>query len=235
MHRTIKRARKMQGKEVTVILTSCGRFDLLHRTIESFLLHNTYSVKEFIIYEDSAKGTRGLKSMYPFIKWIQPDHRTGQICALDTLWSLVKNPYAFTLEDDWEFCKGGFIEQSMAILESDPTIMQVWLQPLEQHNAHPIEWGHSAPSGYANVNGPLSVNYGLMAPLFSAIRFNPSLKRKSDYDLIAPFSNHTTWNAEKPWKCEADIAKVYTEMGYRSAILPDRYIKHIGEGRHISA
>ncbi len=107
--------------------------------------------------------------------------------------------------------------------------MQVWLQPLEPHNVHPVEWVTQ------NISIGKIATFGMMAPLFSAIRFNPSLKRKSDYDLIAPFSKHTTWNAEKPWKCEADIAKVYTELGFRAAILPDRYIKHIGEGRHISA
>lgn len=211
------------NKQVTVILTSCGRFDLLKKTIESFLLHNTYHIKEWYIYEDSGeKVPDEFKKDYPFIKWIEPLKRTGQIVALDTLWSMVTTPYAHCLEDDWLTVAGGFIEESMAILETNPRIMQVWLQHLEPHNQHPVDW---------------TKGYGVMkaAPgLYSGIRFNPSLKRKADYDLIAPFSKHTTFLFDKPWKSEAAIAKVYTARGYKAAILPEVYVKHIGHGRHVT-
>jgi hypothetical protein len=134
---------------------------------------------------------------------------------------LVTTPYAAQLEDDWQFLRPGFIEASMEILESEPKVMQVWLIHPEAHNQHPIVWGDK---------------YGIMKAgngVYSGIRFNPSLKRKADYDLIAPFSKHTTFDPAKAWKSEATIAKVYTNLGFKAAILPDVYIKHIGAGRHV--
>lgn len=208
---------------VTCILTSCGRQDLLQITLESFFNFNTYPIKEFYIYEDSGiKGINDvLKGMYPEIKWIESCTRYGQIVALDTLWQAVTTPYAFTMEDDWEFYREGFIEASMAILEHNQYIMQVWLREKEDANKHPILWGK---------------DYGVFlngAGLWAGTRFNPSLKRKSDYDLIGPFSKHTTFNKNAPQKSEAAISKVYHSLGFKAAILPVGYIKHIGSQRHV--
>lgn len=38
--------------KVTVCLTSCGRPDLLERTLKSFFEFNTYPIADFLIYED---------------------------------------------------------------------------------------------------------------------------------------------------------------------------------------
>lgn len=214
----------MQTGGVTCILTSCGRFDLLARTLESFIKFNTYDISEFYIYEDSGLPVpQELKDTYPFIKWIEPAEPTGQIESLDYLWHLVKTEYAFQMEDDWEFLKPGFIELSMRILTCNPKIMMVWLKELGENNKHPIEWKETP-----------GANYGIFKTsptLWAWHRFNPSLKRKADYDLIAPFSKHTTFNPAKGWKSEAAISQVYNKLGFTAAILPQVYIKHLGEGR----
>lgn len=214
----------MQAGGVTVILTSCGRFDLLRITLESFFKFNTYDIAEFIIYEDSCLPIpQDLKDEYPFIRFLKGWGRYGQIFALDALWSEVKTEYAFTCEDDWEFIREGFIEDSMEVLKLEPTVLQCWLTSLEPNNTHPINWVNDKYGILTNSGG-----------VWSGTRFNPALKRKADYDLIAPFSQHTTWNAEKPWKCEADISKVYHKLWFRGAILPNIYMRHIGEGRHVT-
>lgn len=219
------------SKEVTVILTSSGRFDLLRITIESFLLHNTYPIKEWFIADDSGNDVpNDLKTDFPFISWTYKTFTKNQIQSLDFLWSQVTASYCFQMEDDWEFIKEGFIEHSIAILETDPTILQVWLIQLEQGNVAPVEWASTTP----NFNPYL--NYGIfkrMPQLWSWHRFNPSLKRKADYDLIAPFSKHTTFNPEKPWKSEADISQVYHRLGFTAAILPEAYMRHIGQNQHV--
>lgn len=208
--------------EVTCILTSCGRHDLLKITLDSFLHFNKYPITEFIIYEDSGEGVPDkFKQQYPFIKWVEPTERTGQIVALDTLWQQVKTPYAFCMEDDWRTHKGGFVEASMEILERHPKIMQVWLRGLEEHNAHPVEWG---------------LDFGVLKSdnnLWSGTRFNPSLKRKSDYDLIGNYGKYATFDRNKPWKAEATISQIYHKFGFKAAILPHIYITHIGQNRHI--
>lgn len=210
---------------VTVILTSCGRFDLLRRTLESFFIHNTYDIADFYIYEDSGLPVPdSLKTDYPFIKWFEPTFRTGQIVALDTLWRAVETEYAFTQEDDWECIAPGFIEASMAILEKYPNITQVWLRDRNDANGHPVEWSENLSFGI------MKSNHGL----WTGHCWNPSLKRKADYDRIAPYGKHTQFMRKSPWKAESDIGKIYARMGYKAAMLPTPYIKHIGDGRHVS-
>ena len=212
---------QLQAGGVTCILTSCGRFDLLRITLDSFFKFNTYDIAEFYIYEDSHLDIpEWLTDLYPFIKIAGSNYKMGQIHALDTLWQKVKTEYAFHMEDDWEFLREGFIEESMYVLKSEQKVMQVWLQPLEPKNTHPIDW-------YRHDYGIFKTS----PTLWAWHRFNPSLKRKIDYDLIAPFSKHTTFNPSKGWKSEAAISKVYNNLGFTAAMLPTQYIKHIGGGR----
>ena len=42
-------------KEVTLVITSCGRFDLLKETLDSFFEYNTYPIKKIIITETVQK------------------------------------------------------------------------------------------------------------------------------------------------------------------------------------
>jgi len=211
---------------VTCLLTSCGRQDLLEQTLESFFKFNTYDITEFWVYEDS--GCPGindeLKIKYPFIQWIEPKNRTGQIVALDALWSRCKTNYAFMMEDDWETYRGGFIEASMAILDIHPKIGQVWLRERDDANGHPVEW-------------PVNLDFGIMKTnhgLWTGLCFNPSLKRLSDYKLIRSYGRHTQFSRKAPWRSESVIGQVYNRLGFKAAMLPQGYIKHIGNERHVS-
>jgi len=206
---------------ITFCLTACGRPDLLEITLESFFKYNTYPIKEFMIYEDSGTNcNKELQQKYKQINWILGTERLGQITALDRMYSQVKTPYIFHCEDDWQFLKSGFIEESLPILELHPDILQVRLCALEKFNSHPVEYSR----GFAVLKNSNN--------LWAGTNFNPSLKRKSDYDAISPFGNHTTFSRYKPWKSEAIIAKVYNKMGFKAALLPD-YITHIGNDRHV--
>lgn len=42
---------RLSGTTVSVVLTSCGRPDLLIRTLDSFFRFNTYPVSQFIVVE----------------------------------------------------------------------------------------------------------------------------------------------------------------------------------------
>ena len=44
--------------DVSLVITSCGRFDLLERTLDSFFEYNTYPIKKVIITEDSTEGKK---------------------------------------------------------------------------------------------------------------------------------------------------------------------------------
>ena len=212
-------------KGITVILTSCGRFDLLAVTLKSFFEFNTYPVAAFYVYEDSGLAVpEKLKTDYPSIEWIQPQDRTGQILALDTLWSKVDTGYVFQTEDDWQHYRSNFIEDSIAILEKHPKIIQVWLREKEDTNQHPVSW-------------PTNFDFGLLSRsngVWAGFSFNPGVKRKADYDLIKSFGKHTQFLRHQPWKSEAEIAQLYHRLGFQAAITKQGYLRHIGGNRHVT-
>lgn len=210
-------------KTVTVCLTACGRPDLLEITIDSFLKFNTYDIARFMVYEDSGTNCNDhLHEKYPFIEWMGEKERRGQIVAIDKMYQLVETPYIFHNEEDWEFYRTGFIEDSMAILEADPMISMVWIREKEDTNQHPIIWEKDYGIMKTNHNG-----------LWSGFCFNPGLRRLSDYKRLGAYNNHTQFSRTKPWLAEAAISKLYAAAGFRAAILKQGYVKHIGEGRHV--
>ena len=70
------------NREVTLFITSCGRPELLKKTLISFVKNNTYPIKEVILCEDS-----GIIGCVDFTKDILPyetvfcynETRLGQI------------------------------------------------------------------------------------------------------------------------------------------------------------
>src|SRR5207248_6183587 len=127
--------------EVTVVLTSCGRQDLLERTLDSFFLHNTYPVRDFIIIEDGDGRKNGrLSKKYQdyLLTWHDTGTRVGQVTAIDMAYSHVKTDFIFHCEDDWEFLRPGFIERSLEVLKTDEKILQVSLRDKDDTNGHPV-------------------------------------------------------------------------------------------------
>lgn len=219
-------------KEVTLFITSCGRPELLKRTLESFVRYNTYPIKEVILCEDS-----GIPHIVDFAKNILPypiifcynDIRIGQMKTIEKYSQLIKTSYVFHLEDDYEFFDTGFIELSFKILDSDPKISQVLLED-EQHTYSKIDIGNPLcykvmtydPKifDYKNIDGPLT--------LFS---FRPSLKKIEIQKLRMPY---------EPWDDEYTIQLLVNKLGYYSVVTNNSkngrpgFCTHIGKNYHVS-
>ena len=222
-------------KKIDSILTSCGRFDLLARTLESFFQFADQPIDNFIVYDDSGSPIpKSLIKKYPQIKFIEGTEKVGQIKAIDILYSHVKNEYVFFQEDDWSFHKSGFITQSMDILEANPKIMQVWIRAQNDRNGHPAV---GIPRITAN-----RTRYQMMSSEYrgqwSGASFNPGLRRLSDYKNTFPngYAGVTEFNIKEPWKSEIEVGQVYKKAGFKAATLMTGFVKHIGgNGRHISS
>lgn len=221
--------------QVTLVITSCGRPDLLERTLSSFINYNTYPISSCIIVEDS--GKQGIndfvyKMNIPFlVELIYNETNIGQVHSIDKAYSKVITPWIFHCEEDWEFYRQDFIQDSMKILQQDNKLTCVWLRRYGD-SPHPIE-----PQ---IING----SYRLMSPKYHEINsdriwngftFNPSLRKKSDYDIVKPYSEccKPYYNGVTPE--EYDLQRVYRELGYRSAITLNEngYVRHIGWHRHV--
>jgi len=218
-------------KEITLFITSCGRPQLLKRTLESFVKFNTYPIKEVILCEDS-----GIPNIVDFAKIILPypiifcynQTRIGQMKTIEKYTQLIKTPYVFHLEDDYEFFDSGFIEMSFRILDTDPKISQVLLED-EQHTFTKIDIGN--PLCYKVMTNEISeihANNG-DGPL-TLFSWRPSLKRIEIQRLRMPY---------QPWDDEYTIELLINKLGYYSVVTKNSkngrlgFCTHIGKNYHV--
>lgn len=101
--------------EITFVLTSCGRFDLLAETMVTFLEHNTAPIARWIVVEDSGNDNvrTVLGGVDAPLEFLVNDPPVGQIRSIDRAYALVDTPYVFHCEDDWRFFRAGFVEESL--------------------------------------------------------------------------------------------------------------------------
>lgn len=212
--------------KLDAILTSCGRFDLLKKTLESFFAHFDGEINRFFIYDDYGRENycpamksqmAELARLYPIIEWLGHPQRKGQIYALDTLWKHCTTEYVFQLEDDWEFYDTGFVAESIEKLKANPKVVMYWIRDRSDTNGHPI-----------NAQGILSTQYK-----WKGYSFNPSVKRLADYKALGSFGRHTKFNPKDPAHSEWTIGMRYYLKGYVAGILDKGYVKHIGWNRTV--
>lgn len=223
------------SKEVTLVITSCGRFELLKKTLDSFFKFNAYPITECIIIDDSGTVTNldFLKEHIPVsTKFIVNDQNIGQIQSIDKAYKEVNTPYIFHCEDDWEFFKSGFIEESFKILDADNKVITVWLRSHSDTMRHPIEQ-------VITKNNNVEYYYLTIGYLgkWHGFTLNPGLRRTSDCLKLYPYSNLEVMVRKKKMMLigEADLSVHFFNMGYRGAITTDveGFVRHIGGKHHI--
>ena len=213
----------------TVALTSCGRFDLLERTLETLVPRLDGPLRAILISEDSGdEGIRDVvarfRSSYAEISTMVNDPPIGQIRSIDRLYRFVDTEWVFHCEDDWEFFAAGFIETSFALLKENERFSMVALRDLSEYRQTVFEPERVAASGirYRVADGTPRW-HGDSAGL----HFNPGLRRMADYRKIGPYAE--LGNDVR----EVTVSKAYRDMGYRIACLAEPAVRHIGGGRSI--
>jgi hypothetical protein len=220
--------------DITVVVTSCNRHDLLARTLESFRAHETEGrVARILVAEDGDANPEAVCVRFG-AEHFRTGVRVGQIALIDRAYAQVTTPYIFHLEDDWEFYRPGFMQKSRAFLEREALILLVQLRAWNDTNGHPLAF--RAPNG----------SFGIMATGYSdcwhGFTFNPGLRRLSDYRLLgASYERQPRTMYVKPVKAtaalpyEVEASAFYHRLGYKAAILDEGgYVRHIGEERHVS-
>ncbi|PJY94951.1 glycosyltransferase family 2 protein [Pseudomonas donghuensis] len=215
-----------QDSDVTLVVTSCGRFDLLKLTLESFDRFNTAPVREVFITEDS--GDEAVHQAIPehwkpYCTVFVNRPKLGQLASIDLSYSHVKTPYIFHCEDDWEFYRPGFVEDSLAILAVSPQLLQVWLRSyvydLKLHSPY-IHLGERQVIAGVPCYPLLSDK-----PEWQSFSLNPGLRRLSDYQRCAPFAAYAG---------EKALSKRYAELNLTGVSLEGDAVLHTGFGMHVS-
>lgn len=228
------------ARDVTVVLTSCGRQDLLERTLDSFFLHNTHPIREFIVIEDGdgSKNDR-LRPKYQTcsITWLETGERVGQVAAIDIAYARVKTDFIFHCEDDWEFLRPRFIQRSLVILNSRSDILMVSLRDKDDTNGHPVsdgvyfaEW---VPYRLLHENYDAGV-WGI----WHGFAWNPGLRRRRDYELLGSLGSLDPAHTKPAWQVEREAGAFYRDRGFVVAVLAEDYgagyVRHLGDNRHVT-
>lgn len=224
--------------DVTVVITSYNRSDLLKITLDSFFKYNTYPIKKLIIIEDS--GKKNINDFcitdYPNEKFqlIYNEKNIGQIESIDKAYYFLDTKWIFHCEEDWIFIKKGFIEESLRIfkLEGD-RLFTVWLRPHKHTSNHPIIISKNKNYNYMDKN--FSYIYKGIKHTWCGFTFNPGLRRTKDALLLHPYINNVNKDPLSNRVGEYVINKSYHNLGYYAAITGESkgYCTHNGEGRHI--
>lgn len=205
----------------SVVLTSCKRFDLLEQTLRSLIPRLDGPLDEIVVIEDSPlpEIRDVLDSFSREIRLIQNDPQLGQMRALDKVYESITSSHAFHCEDDWEFTRDGFINESHLILEEFADVSMVGLRP--RHELNPrvrdspksslgdLEFFHLDPAAH---------------PEYFSYSFNPGLRRMADLLPLLPM-------AEKGG--EHDISYQFKKRGFHIANLEHPAVRHIGDERHV--
>lgn len=209
----------METEVITVVVTSCNRFDLLERTLASFSAHNDYPIQRFVLIEDSGNETvKCVTDKFPElnIEVIVNSPSLGQFASIDRAYSTVETEYIFHCEDDWEFTQPDFIRRSVLILKADPSITLVW----PRNDDEAPKWMKKHP--YQEFNGVLVRPIDPRAHhVWGNFTFNPGLRRLSHYKMMP--GGYAAMG-------ESRTSIYLKRQGYRMVVLADGGVFHIGDG-----
>ncbi|MBY7839013.1 glycosyltransferase [Vibrio fluvialis] len=232
----------LDKNNVSLVVTSCKRHDLLYQTLKSFVKYNTYPLNQVIIVEDSdvAIVDEDISSIFDAainnlyldaeIIIINNGINLGQMKSIDKAYALVNSEYIFHCEDDWEFYRKGFIENSMSILKNNSNIFTVWLRSYDDLNGHTVSQVYD--------NGEVKFRRLNKMGIWTGFTLNPGLRTTESCLRYGPYSEQEKLDPSlsKNNVAESDLAIKYAKEGYVGAvtIYNDGFVKHLGYGHHIS-
>ncbi|MGI9407901.1 MAG: glycosyltransferase family 2 protein [Hyphomicrobiaceae bacterium] len=208
--------------DVTLVVTSCGRPDLLFRTLDSLEREEPYPFAARIIIEDSADRAtvEAIRSRYPGDTVLFNDPQIGQMRSIDRAYARVRTPYVFHCEDDWAFEGGPFVDRAIGVLEADVGVSVVCVRRLEE-----IADKFLQTPPRRTVAGTDVVKIDPAAhPEWFGYGFNPGLARMETYRAHGPF---------EPFGTEAAISVHFKGLGFTTAYLTPGHARHIGGDAHV--
>lgn len=231
---------------VTLTITTCKRFDLFEKTMNSFLNCADIDMIDywFLVDDNSSEEDRlKMKKLYPFFNfYFKTYEEKGHIKSMNIIRNQVltefKTPYVLHLEDDWKFfCKRNYISDAINVLKDNETIGQCLFNKnyIETESDIKVKGGEFKQTynfiryyihEWANTPEKITewINkYGYEAssnywPHFS---LRPSVLRTKIFEDIGEF------NLNAP-HFEMEYAYRYVNKGYISAFFEALYCIHIG-------
>jgi GR25 family glycosyltransferase involved in LPS biosynthesis/glycosyltransferase involved in cell wall biosynthesis len=223
-----------QTPRVLLTITSCKRFDLFQKTMNSVLRTWTDldAVDSFLCVDDnsSEEDRTAMHAAYPFFEfYMKTPAERGHRASMNIIWERLKATkpaYWIHLEDDWLFVhRGSYVRDAIATLERPAAAAANVHQLLYNRNyAELYDWG---------INGGVSLEPGLLLHQKDAAvvgrncaywphySFRPSVVRTAPILALGNFDSANTF-------FERDYADRWFAAGHRSAFFDDIRCLHIG-------
>jgi hypothetical protein len=209
---------KIDHAKLTVVLTSCGRFDLLEETLVSFLTF--FDPQRILISEDSddAAAAAAFVARIPQIIEMRVNaNRLGQLRSIDGLYASVETPYVVHLEDDWKFTSGVDLDNVVSFLEERPDISVVCI-------GYRFDARFARSARRITHEGTDYWVWDLDAhPKWFSYSFNPSIARIAFWRMVGPYARFVT---------EEGLSQFCKTKGLRIAMVIPSLALHIGGKRH---
>lgn len=228
---------------VTFTITTCKRFNLFEKTMNSFLncCKDINKIDHWICVDDnsSQEDKDKMQEKYPFfIFYWKSTQEKGHPQSMNIIRNLVKTPFIFHMEDDWMFFeRKNYISECMEVLSSNNNIGQCLINKNYAETIDDI-----------NIVGGLfnKTNTGLR---FFAHEYTPDKKSQSDFDIKYNFKRNCSYWPHFSFRpsllkkdvlniigkynelishFEMDYANRYVKYGFISTFLESIYCIHIG-------
>lgn len=240
------RNRKNAHNEIIFTMTTCKRYDLFHKTINSFLncCEDYLKIDKWLCVDDnsSEEDRKKMKKLYPFFEFIcKTPEQKGHIESMNIIYSHISNyKYNIHMEDDWQFFeKRKYITEATEILENNNKLGQLLFNRnyAERSDCRNIVGGivNYSPSGirylihehydegtkeYQDFQNRNNEKFNCMYWPHYSLR--PSVLKVSVMKEVGDFQNETG-------HFEMDYSNRYNNLGYKSAFLDTISCYHIGK------
>jgi GR25 family glycosyltransferase involved in LPS biosynthesis len=228
---------------ITFTITTCKRFDLFEKTMNSLLncCEDINMIDEWICVDDnsSQEDRDKMRTLYPFFNfYFKTIEEKGHPQSMNIIRKLVKSPYIFHIEDDWKFvCKRKYIQDALDVLDSNIEIYQCLIN--KNYGETQKDIGVKGGEYYETDAGTryyiheyvttkeeeekwiIKHGYGRHCNYWPHFSFRPSIFRREIFIQLGPFN-------EKVSHFEMEYSKRYVLKGYKSAFFEGIYCLHTG-------
>jgi GT2 family glycosyltransferase len=218
--------------DVTLVITSYNRLDLLHKTIESFNRVNTYPIAQVIIVDDSGNSEmhNKIREAYHNYSLVLNERNIGLVESIDKAYAGVTTPYIFHSEDDFEYTRSGFIENCIKVMESDDTIFRVGIRGQTHIDSldPEIHIGNGVPYKFSKYYSWDVEAWGNQ--FWHGFGFQCGMIRKCHYDIVKPYTQYSTPDEFITIR-ECRIGLAYHALKLKAVSLTENYAIHTGGKR----
>lgn len=227
---------------ITLTITTCKRFDLFEKTINSLI--NCVDIENidywFCVDDNSSEEDREkMKRLYPFFTfYLKTIEEKGHPQSMNIIRNNVHTPYIFHLEDDWKFfVKRNYISDAIEVIESNKRIGQCLFN-----------------KNYSEIESDIDIKGGIFNTTNSGIRYYIHEYCKNNEEVTEWHSKYGNYKSSFYWPhwslrpsiqrtsilkelgefnerishFEMDYAHKYSFKGYISAFFEGIYCLHIG-------